>query len=132
MNIHHTRDCGIKHCTLNGCLLNNYEEDHLGDGSEVLAKPEREPVKNLTKGHKADTEAKSTEASKARNEVQPNHLWRPFKFCNTIFVDGFELYCGSVTHQIPLSLQRRCPRWQCLCHTRCSTGRPNQQKDWRH
>ena len=80
---------GLWHETVNieWRRLNNYEEDHLGDGSEVLAKPEREPVENLSNGHKTDTKAKSTEASKARNEVQPSHLWRPFKFCNTTFVD---------------------------------------------
>ena len=51
--------------------------------SEVLAKPDGEPVENLGDGDKADSEAKSTDAAKARNEVQPSHLWRSFKFCNT-------------------------------------------------
>ena len=97
-------------------------------GSELLAEPDGEPVENLSNRHKADTKAKSTEAAKARNEVQPSHLWRPFKFCDKTFFDGFELKCGIVTHPIPLSLQRRCSRWQCLCHRRCSTCPPDSRK----
>ena len=96
--------------------------------SDLLAKSDREPVHYLSHRHKTDPKAKSTEAAKARNEVQPSHLWWPFKFCNTTFVDGFESQCRSVTHQIPLSLQRRCSQWQCLCHTRYSTRRPDQTK----
>ena len=38
---------------------------------------DREPVDNLGHGHKADPEAKSTEAAKAGDEVQPGHLWQP-------------------------------------------------------
>ena len=55
--------------------------------SELVAEPDGEPVENLSDGDKADSEAKSTEAAKARDEVQPGHLWRPFKFCKTI-LDG--------------------------------------------
>ena len=51
-------------------------------GSELLAEPDGEPVDNLKDRHKADSEAKSTEAAKARNEVQPGHLGQPFKFWN--------------------------------------------------
>ena len=51
-------------------------------GSELLAEPDGEPVEDLSNGHKADSEAKSTEAAKTRNEVQPSHLGRPFKFWN--------------------------------------------------
>ena len=43
--------------------------------SELVAEPDGEPVENLSDGDKADSKAKSTEAAKARNEVQPGHLW---------------------------------------------------------
>ena len=45
--------------------------------SDLLAKSNREPVDNLSHGHKADPKAKSTEAAKAGDEVQPGHLWQP-------------------------------------------------------
>ena len=60
--------------------LNSYEGECLEDvfhyesGSEVLAKPDGEPVDNLGDRDKADSEVKSTEAAKARDEVQPSHL----------------------------------------------------------
>ena len=53
--------------------------DSLRNESEVPAKSDGEPVENLGNGDKADSKAKSTEASQARNEVQPSHLWRPFE-----------------------------------------------------
>ena len=51
-------------------------------GSELLAKSDGEPVENLSHGHETDSKAKSTDAPKARDEIQPGHLWRPFKFWN--------------------------------------------------
>ena len=42
--------------------------------SEFLANPDSEPVDNLNKGDKANPKTKSTEAAKARDEVQPGHL----------------------------------------------------------
>ena len=38
-------------------------------------KPNREPVDKLSDGDKADSKAKSTDPSKAGDEVQPGHLW---------------------------------------------------------
>ena len=37
---------------------------------ELPAKPDREPVENLSDGDKADSKAKSTDATKPRDEVQ--------------------------------------------------------------
>ena len=45
--------------------------------SDLFAKSDREPVDNLNYGDKADPKAKSTEAAKAGDEVQPGHLWQP-------------------------------------------------------
>ena len=42
---------------------------------ELSAELNREPKDNLSKGNEAEAEAKSTEASKARDEVYPRHLW---------------------------------------------------------
>ena len=39
------------------------------DGSKLFAKPDGEPVENLNKGDKADSETKSADAAKAGNEV---------------------------------------------------------------
>ena len=47
--------------------------------SEFPAKPDGEPVKNLSERHKADSKTKSTEAAKAGDEVQPSHLWQPLE-----------------------------------------------------
>ena len=52
------------------------------DGSELLAKPDGEPVEDLNDGDEADSKAKSADAAKAGDEVQPSHLWRPFEFWN--------------------------------------------------
>ena len=43
--------------------------------SQIPAEPDREPIENLSKRHKADPKTKSTEAAKAGDEVQPSHLW---------------------------------------------------------
>ena len=45
--------------------------------SDLLAKSDREPVDDLSHGHKTNPKAKSTEAAKAGDEVQPGHLWQP-------------------------------------------------------
>ena len=39
------------------------------DGSELLAKPEGEPVEDLNYGDEADSKAKSADAAKAGDEV---------------------------------------------------------------
>ena len=51
---------------------------------KIPAQFDGEPVENLSKRHKADSKAKSTKASEARDEVQPSHLWQPFVFWNKI------------------------------------------------
>ena len=58
------------------------------DGSELLAKPDGEPVEDLNNRDEADSKAKSADAAKAGDEVQPSHLWRPFKFWNKKNLDG--------------------------------------------
>ena len=47
---------------------------------DISAKLKREPVENFNKGNEAEAKAKSTEAAKARDEVQPSHLRRSLKF----------------------------------------------------
>ena len=54
--------------------------------SELPAKSYDEPVENLSKRHKADPEAKSTETAEARDEVQPSHFWQPLEFWETRFI----------------------------------------------
>ena len=41
---------------------------------ESATNPDGEPIENLSKRDKADPKTKSTEAAKAGDEVQPNHL----------------------------------------------------------
>ena len=45
----------------------------------VSAKLEREPVEDLSNWDKTDSETKSTEAAKSRNEIHPSHLLRSLK-----------------------------------------------------
>ena len=52
---------------------------------DIPAEFDGEPVEQLGKRDKTDPQAKSTEAAKARDEVQPSHLWQPFVFWNKIF-----------------------------------------------
>ena len=52
--------------------------------SELPAKPDREPVENLSKRHKTDPKTKSTETSEAGDEVQPSHLWQPLELWENI------------------------------------------------
>ena len=54
--------------------------------SDLLAKSDREPVDNLSHGHKADPKTKSTKAAKAGDEVQPGHLWQPLVLWDTITI----------------------------------------------
>ena len=56
--------------------------------SELLPKPDGEPVENLSKRHKADAKAKSTETAKAGDEVQPSHFWQPLELWETRFIVG--------------------------------------------
>ena len=60
-------------------MLNNYTFTNQISfyvlNSELPQKPDGEPVENLSKRHKADAKAKSTETAKAGDEVQPSHLW---------------------------------------------------------
>ena len=46
---------------------------------DIPAEPNREPVEELCDGDKTDSKAKSTDAAKTGDEVQPSHPWRPFK-----------------------------------------------------
>ena len=62
---------------------------------EPPAKPYGEPIDDLSKRDKADPKTKSTEAAKARDEVQPGHLWGSFKLWN----DG-DLIKGILVHSI--------------------------------
>ena len=73
------------YCTLKYC---KYWHFYVVDRSELLAKPDGEPVEDLNDGDEADSKAKSADAAKAGDEVQPSHLWRPFKFWNKKNLDG--------------------------------------------
>ena len=57
-------------------ILKHQTQNHILKQLELSAELNREPKDNLSKGN----EAKSTEASKARDEVHPSHFWRPLKF----------------------------------------------------
>ena len=50
-------------------------QNHILKQLELSAELNQEPIDNLSKGNEAEPEAKSTEASKARDEVHPRHLW---------------------------------------------------------
>ena len=52
--------------------------------SDFLPKSDGEPVENLSHRHKADSKAKSTEAAKAGDEVQPGHLRQPLVLWDVI------------------------------------------------
>ena len=39
----------------------------------------RTPIENFSKRHKTDSMAKPIETAKARDKVQPSHLWQPLK-----------------------------------------------------
>ena len=68
---------------------------YVGFESELLAKPDGEPVEDLNDGDEADSKAKSANAAKAGNEVQPSHLWRSFEFWNKKVLDGMELWLNT-------------------------------------
>ena len=59
--------------------------------SELPAKPDGEPVENLSKRDTADPKAKSTETAKAGDEVQPSHLWQPLELWEIHLIIGFLL-----------------------------------------
>ena len=50
--------------------------------SPLPTKPDGEPINDLSNGNKTDPKAKSTESTKARDEVQPSHFWHSLEFCN--------------------------------------------------
>ena len=47
---------------------------------DISAKLKGEPVENFNNGNEAEAKAKSAEAAKPRDEVQPSHLRRSLKF----------------------------------------------------
>ena len=53
--------------------------------SKVPAQSDREPVDDLSHGHKTNPKAKSTEAAKAGDEVQPGHLWGSLELWNAVW-----------------------------------------------
>ena len=65
--------------------LKHQTQNHILKQLELSAELNREPKDNLSKGNKAEAEAKSTEASKARDEVHPSHFWRSLKFWASSF-----------------------------------------------
>ena len=113
-------------------MLNNYTFTYQRYiyvfNSELPAKPDREPVENLSKRHKADPKAKSTEAAKAGDEVQPSHLWQPLEFWKKTFHHWFPVgFRRIATHQIQMVLQRRCSQWQYPSRRHCSLVGPNSR-----
>ena len=55
--------------------LKHQTQAHVLKQLEVSAELNREPKDYLSKGNEAEPKAKSTEASKARDEVHPSHFW---------------------------------------------------------
>ena len=51
---------------------------------EPPAKPDREPIDDLSKRDKADPKTKPTEAAKAGDEVQPSHLRGSLELWNAL------------------------------------------------
>ena len=56
-------------------ILKHQTQNHILKQLELSAELNREPKDNLSKGNEAEPKAKSTEASKARDEVHPSHFW---------------------------------------------------------
>ena len=90
--------------------------------SELPQKSYDEPVENLSKRHKADPKAKSTDTAEARYEEQPSHFWQPLEFWETHFIVGRN---RIMTHQIRWVPRRRSSQWQCPFCRRCSTPGPS-------
>ena len=113
-------------------MLNNYtftnQRSFFVLNLELPQKPDGEPVENLSKRHKADPKTKSTETAKARDEVQPSHLWQPLEFWGKTshhwFLVGFS---RIATRQIQLVLQRRCSQWRYHSRRHCSLLGPNSR-----
>ena len=61
--------------------------------SQIPAQFDGEPIENLSKRHKTDPKTKSTKTAKARDEVQPSHLWQPLEFCDTHIAQMFCFDC---------------------------------------
>ena len=94
--------------------------------SDLLAKSNREPVDNLSHGHKADPKAKSTETTEAGDEIQPSHLWQSLEFWEKTSPHCFPVgFSRIATHQIQLVLQRRCSQWRYPSRRHCSLLGPN-------
>ena len=89
--------------------------------SEPPAKPDREPIEDLSNGNKADPKTKPTEAAKAGDEVQPGHLWGSLELWNALwYISNRHMW----THQRQLALQRICSQWQCLSRRRHNRSHP--------
>ena len=72
-----------------------------------LAKLDGEPKEDLSHRDKADPKAKSTESSKARDEVQPSHLRRSLKLwkrCSMVIINS--------SHHRRSALRKRYSQWQ--------------------
>ena len=98
--------------------------------SEGSEEPNREPVNNLDERNKTDPKAKSTDATQARDEVQPGHFWRSLEFWNisviSVSVKWYSwnscvkiLMIDFISYQMLLNLQRICLRQQCLFRRHC-------------
>ena len=62
--------------------------------SEPATKPDREPIDDLSHRDKADPQTKSTEAAKARNEIQPGHLRGSLELWNALWYILVTDTCG--------------------------------------
>ena len=60
-------------CVIIACQSDSFIE-LIRVGHKSPTKPNREPVDKLSDGDEADSKAKSTDPSKAGDEVQPGHL----------------------------------------------------------
>ena len=47
---------------------------------DISAQSDSKPVEDLNEGNEAEPKAKSAEATKTGDEVQPSHFWRSLEF----------------------------------------------------
>ena len=66
--------------------------------SELLANSDSEPVDDLNKGDKANPKTKSTEAAKARDEVQPGHLGQLRELWDVMLICLWDFGSGVTVH----------------------------------
>ena len=78
--------------------------------SEPPAKPDREPIDDLSNRNKADPKTKSTEAAKARDEVQPGHFWGSLELWNDgDLIKGIHVQVHSIVQFVAFMVNGHSP-----------------------